>query len=56
MIPDADRITHMIEAISKMRISLEGLSEVWKVITMDFPALEQQLLSIRKFFPLPPTV
>ena len=29
--------------------------EVWKVVTMDFPALEQQLLSIRKYFPLPPT-
>ena len=117
MIPDADRITHMLEAISKMRISLDGLSkadfmasddkkaaaeryimivgeaahmvsgdakarfpqipwrdandmrnvvaheymqvdyeEVWKVVTMDFPALERQLLSIRKFFPPPPVV
>ena len=116
MIPDADRITHMLETIAKMRISLDGMSkpdfladddkkavaeryimivgeaahmvsedtkarfpqipwrdandmrnivaheymqvdyeEVWKVVTMDFPALEQQLLSIRKYFPLPPT-
>ena len=29
--------------------------EVWKVVTIDFPALEQQLLSIRKHFPPPPT-
>ena len=27
MIPDADRITHMLEAISKMRISLGGMSK-----------------------------
>ena len=115
MIPDADRITHMLEAIAKMRISLGNMSkadflasddkkavaeryimivgeaahmvsestqtrfpqipwrdandmrnlvaheymqvdyeEVWKIITMDFPALEQQLLSIRKYFPPPP--
>ena len=115
MIPDADRITHMLEAISKMRISLDGMSkedflasddkkavaeryimivgeaahmvsedtktrfpqipwrdandmrnivaheymqvdyeEVWKVVTIDFPALEQQLQSIRKYFPPPP--
>ena len=26
MIPDADRITHMLEAIAKMRISLDGMS------------------------------
>jgi len=115
MIPDADRITHMLEAIAKMRVSLAGMTkddflrnddkkavaeryimivgeaahmvsretreqfpqipwldandmrnivaheymqvdydEVWKVATKDFPALEQQLLAIRKFFP-PPT-
>jgi len=30
--------------------------EVWKVVTIDFPVLEQQLLSIRKHFPPPPTV
>ena len=115
MIPDADRITHMLEAIAKMRISLEGMSkadfmasddkkavaeryimivgeaahmvsqdtkskfpqiawqdandmrnvvaheymqvdheEVWKVVTMDFPILERQLLSIRSRFPPPP--
>ena len=114
MIPDADRITHMLEAISKMRVSLSGMTrdeflrnddkkavaeryimivgeaahmvsletrerfpqipwldandmrnvvaheymqvdydEVWKVATVDFPALEQQLLSIRKYFPTP---
>ena len=117
MILDADRITHMLEAIAKMRISLDGMSkadflanddkkavaeryvmlvgeaahmvsdqtksmfpqipwrdandmrnvvaheymqvdyeEVWKVVTIDFPALEQQLLSIRKYFPPPPTI
>ena len=116
MIPDADRITHMLEAIAKMKISLGDMSkddfladddkkavaeryimivgeaahmvsedtktrfpqipwrdandmrnivaheymqvdydEVWKVVTMDFPVLEQQLLSIRKYFPPPPT-
>ena len=116
MIPDADRITHMLEAISKMRISLGGMSkpefladddkkavaeryimivgeaahmvsedtkerfpqipwrdakdmrnivaheymqvdyeEVWKVVTIDFPVLERQLLSIRQYFPPPPT-
>ena len=115
MIPDADRITHMLEAIAKMRISLGGMSkadfmasddkkavaeryvmivgeaahmvsdstksrfpqipwrdandmrnvvaheymqvdyeEVWKVVTIDFPSLERQLLSIRKYFPPPP--
>ena len=27
--------------------------EVWKVATVDFPVLEQQLLSIRKYFPTP---
>ncbi|MBQ6245707.1 MAG: DUF86 domain-containing protein [Kiritimatiellae bacterium] len=27
MIPDADRITHMLEAIAKMRISLSGMTK-----------------------------
>ena len=27
MILDADRITHMLEAIAKMRISLDGMSK-----------------------------
>ena len=27
MIADADRITHMLEAIAKMRISLEGMTK-----------------------------
>lgn len=27
MIPDADRITHMLEAIAKMRISLSGITK-----------------------------
>ena len=114
MISDADRITHMLEAIAKMRISLEGMSkeeflvnddkkavaeryimivgeaahmvsretrerfpqipwldandmrnvvaheymqvdynEVWKVATVDFPKLEEQLRAIRQYFPLP---
>jgi len=41
MIPDADRINNC--------------KEDQKIATMDFPALEQQLLSIRKYFPPPPT-
>lgn len=114
MIADADRITHMLEAISKMRALLSGVSkadfmandttkaaaeryimivgeaahmvsretrakypqipwmdandmrnviaheymqvdyeEVWKVATIDFPALESQLLGIRIDFPTP---
>ena len=116
MIPDADRITHMLEAIAKMKISLGDMSkddfladddkkavaeryimivgeaahmvsegtkarfshipwrdakdmrnivaheymqvdyeEVWKVVTIDFPALERQLQSLRQYFPPPPT-
>ena len=27
MISDADRVTHMLDAIAKMRISLEGMSK-----------------------------
>jgi uncharacterized protein with HEPN domain len=114
MISDADRITHMLDAIAKMRISLAGMSkaeflasddkkavaeryimivgeaahmvsretrdrfpqipwldandmrnvvaheymqvdynEVWNVAMVDFPKLEEQLLAIRQYFPLP---
>jgi uncharacterized protein with HEPN domain len=27
--------------------------EVWKVATVDFPALERQLVAIRQYFPTP---
>jgi hypothetical protein len=27
MISDADRVTHMLDAIAKMRVSLEGMSK-----------------------------
>ena len=114
MTSDADRITHMLDAIAKMRISLAGMSkaeflasddkkavaeryimivgeaahmvsretrdrfpqipwldandmrnvvaheymqvdynEVWNVAMVDFPKLEEQLLAIRQYFPLP---
>ena len=116
MISDADRVTHMLDAIAKMRISLDGMSkaeflasddkkavaeryimivgeaahmvsretrerfpqipwrdandmrnvvaheymqvdhnEVWKVATVEFPKLEEQLLAVRKYLPSPDT-
>jgi hypothetical protein len=37
MIPDADRITHMLEAISKMRVSLSGARATVAIHPQVFP-------------------
>ena len=46
MIPDADRITHMLEAISKMRISLGGMSKSEFLADDDKKAVAERYIMI----------
>ncbi len=46
MIPDADRITHMLEAISKMRISLGGMSKREFLANDDKKAVAERYIMI----------
>lgn len=46
MILDADRITHMLEAIAKMRISLDGMSKA------DFMASDDKKAVAERYKPI----
>ena len=46
MISDADRITHMLEAIAKMRISLEGMSKEEFLVNDDKKAVAERYIMI----------
>ena len=47
MIPDADRITHMLEAIAKMRISLGNMSKADFLASDDKKAIaERYIMSV----------
>ena len=46
MISDADRITHMLEAISKMRISLGGMSKAEFLADDDKKAVAERYIMI----------
>ena len=47
MISDADRITHMLDAIAKMRISLEGMSKAEFMASDDKKAVASSRLRSR---------
>ena len=46
MISDADRVTHMLEAIAKMRISLEGLTKAEFLGNDDKKAVAERYIMI----------
>ena len=46
MISDADRITHMLDAIAKMRVSLEGLSKAEFLGNDDKKAVAERYIMI----------
>jgi uncharacterized protein with HEPN domain len=46
MIPDADRIRHMLEAISKMRISIDGMSREEFLANDDKKAVAERYIMI----------
>ena len=46
MISDADRVTHMLDAIAKMRISLEGLSKAEFLGSDDKKAVAERYIMI----------
>ena len=46
MISDADRITHMLDAIAKMRISLEGMSKAEFLVNDDKKAVAERYIMI----------
>ncbi len=46
MISDADRVTHMLDAIAKMRISLEGMSKAEFMASGDKKAVAERYIMI----------
>ena len=46
MISDTDRITHMLDAIAKMRISLEGMSKAEFLVNDDKKAVAERYIMI----------
>ena len=46
MISDADRITHMLDAIAKMRISLAGMSKAEFLASDDKKAVAERYIMI----------
>ena len=46
MISDADRVTHMLDAIAKMKISLEGMSKAEFLVNDDKKAVAERYIMI----------